>query len=635
MRSLTLRLFGAITAALLLATSLASLVPSVARAQATAGVDPTSGTPGTTFTFFVDGLPADEELEYWITGPGSPEPFERGRFRVELDANGRLNWPWTAPQGVWNGTWTWNVRGVFSNLTATVAFSIEGANGAVVNSGVDPQQGAAGTTFTFFTDGWPDGDVVDYWVLGPGNLQPFALGRIYGDPDEQGRTYWRWKAPPEIYGGTWTMNARGFYSEIQVQIPFQVDGPPPPPPPTSSVSPSSATPGQTLTFNANGFDGGEEIAWWINAPNTTQPVARNGIDELFANGEGAVVFTYTLPLDAMAGQWSAAVRGVESAKEQQIVFTVSGNAGGTPGTPSDTPPPASSGPSVTMSPLSAAAGTTFEFSASGFRRKDTLQYWATGPSGEVVSDNQQIIAETDGSAVWTWRSPATMAVGRWVLSVQAPRTDVKLTIPFEITSNTPGGPNAGVSPGSGAPGTTFSFFAAGLGQEEPVGWWLTSPNGATVQGNPDGRATLEGRYEWSWTAPADAQSGTWQAVLQGKRSGEQRTVSFVVTGDNAAPTPSGPRGTARPTSGAPGTVFEFSAEGLTPEQKLGFWAEAPDGTRYSGEYDLDATRDGTARWTWTAPADVQRGDWTMVLQGKTGRRVVTNETVRIPFTVTP
>jgi hypothetical protein len=623
-----MRVFLARLLSLLLAFAAVAtpLTATPIQAQATAGVDPTSGTVGTTFTFYADGLGATEEVDYWIIGPGSPEPFERGRLRVNLADGQRFSWPWTAPAGVWNGTWTWSVRGVQSEGAATVSFSISGASGAVVNSGVEPPNGVAGTEFVFYTDGWPEGDVVDYWVIAPGREGAFALGRIYGDPDENGFTRWRWKAPRDIWQGTWTMNARGFYSQVFVQIPFTLDGPPPPPPPTAGVTPQQARPGTTLSFSASGFSGGEEIAWWANAPGVLEPVARNGIDELFADAQGFVRFEWTVPANAASGQWSMVVRGVESGVQHQILFEVTG------GTDAPTP---SGGPQVTMTPQSGPPGTTFSFLASGFRRKETIQYWATGPDRQVVSDNQQIIASVDGEAEWQWTTPADIAPGQWVMSIQGPGSDVLITLPFEISGEArPADPGITVSPPSGAPGTTFSFSATGFNNQEKLGWWLTTPNGTVVAGDDDAQATVEGRYAWSWTAPADAQGGRWQAVVRGKTSGTERIVGFVLEGGGAAPT-GGPLGSVSPERGAPGTTFSFTASGLTPSQQMGFWVDGPDGQRYPGDRNLSVSREGSLSWNWAAPTDAAPGSYVMIAESKAGGRNTGTDSLRIEFLVLP
>lgn len=619
-----LRLGGALIALVALALSLATPAAPVAQAAGEAGGTPAAGTIGTVFSFYVDGLTATEEVDYWFVGPGSPQPFEQGIFLAEPDANGRTTRTWTAPGGVWNGTWTWNLRGRTSRVVATVPFELSGATGEVVNSGVDPAVGVPGDTFTFSTDGWPNGDIVDYWVLAPGQTEAYALGRIYGDRQEDGRTYWRWKAPKEIWGGVWTMNARGFYSEIQIQIPFTINGGPPPPPPTASVSAGEASPGQALQFRADGYTGGEEIAWWINAPSSNTPVDRSGIDEYFADAAGMVTFTWSVPLDAVSGQWSAVIRGVDSRVEQKVLFTVVGGASA----------PASSGPTVEMSPRVAAPGATLAFTATGFHRKDILNYWATGPDGVVVSDNQPITTLTDGSGVWSWTTPVDMPPGQWVVSVQGPKSNVRLELPLEITpSGTPPAPTSGVTPASGTFGTTFSFFAEGFGPEEPIGWWVTAPSGATTQGDPDQRATLDGHFAWSWKTPPDVAPGRWQAVVRGKRTGLERSIFFEVTNGTGPAAPTAPSGTVSPERGAPGTAFAFSAAGLTPRERIGFWAEGPDGSRYSGSYEPNANREGEASWSWTAPADAASGQWTMVLQSRTGGEVNGNTSLRIGFVI--
>jgi hypothetical protein len=609
-----------------------------------ARVQPATGSVGTTFTFqAAPGWLPNEELEYWVIGPGATAPFERGSFPNLPDAEGRTTWTWTAPEGIWSGTWTMNARGSESYAAVQVPFTLTVGEQPFHTYTVEPASGTIGTKFTFRFNGWPEGDVIDSWVLPPGRIEPFFLGRFYGDPDEAGFTEWSWEVPPDAWGGVWTMNARGDFSEAAVTIPFYIDGPPAPPPAAASAIPAVASPGTRMTFIANGYDPGEEIAYWIDAPGETYPIARNGIDELFADIDGVVSWEWTVPSDAPLGTWSTTARGVKTGFQHQILFEVVADApDAAPAPPPDdedaesptVPTEAGTPTEGSVQPLNAPAGTIFHFEASGFKRKEQIQYWLTDPEGETTSDNQGIFADEEGHAVIDWPSPPDALGGQWTMTMLGSRTRVEVQVQFVIDGPGSGPPPQQVSPPVGSPGTIFSFSTAGLFPREKVGWWITAPDGAIYQGGVDVKADAEGRFSWEWVAPAAAPAGNWMAVLQGKRSDIERMIPFELVRDDAPPAATLETGVT-PDSGPPGTVFTFTAIDLEPEESVSYWATAPDGTIYATppEDTLRVNEEGVVSWSWTAPEDAMPGRWTMVIQSNYTDDVVARTLVEIPFTI--
>lgn len=632
----SLRLLTVLLMPLLLVSGLVSRTVYAAVPPPTPGaaVEPASGTVGTTFTFSFDRWIPGEEVTYWVVGPGSPRAFEEGRFVNDPGGNGRTEWTWTVPPGTWSGIWTMNAEGLRSEVAVEIPFELVVENPRFV-SGVRPQQGPPGTVFEFYTDAWPEGDVVDTWVLPPGSEDPFFLGRIYGDPDPQGLTFWEWEAPPNVWGGTWTMNARGFWSERFVQIPFTIVGPPPPPPATAGVAPGEGYPGATLTFTATGFTGGEEVAYWVNAPGEERPVASGKVDEVFADSRGEATWQWTIPLDARPGSWSMVGLGRESGMEHQIGFVVLSGA---------PPPPDDGGPVAQVEPAAGPPGTVFTFTATGFdfEGNERIQYWATDPAGATFSDNQGIFADNNKQVVLSWASPADALTGRWKMRIQGADSLVVVEVYFDITGdyNPPPQPRK-VSPTSGPPGTTFSFVEDGFRPREQVGWWATSPTGEVYQGGVDVLADDIGRLQWQWTAPGTALPGMWMMIAQGKASAEPRIIQFEITpptspppGLPPAPTePPRPPHRVTPSSGPAGTTFTFEAEGLEPDERFGFWANAPDRTIYPGEREVHVDDNGRLVWTWTAPRDALPGDWMMVAESSTSGGTEGNTLIRIPFVI--
>ncbi len=72
-----------------------------------------------------------------------------------------------------------------------------------------------------------------------------------------------------------------------------------------------------------------------------------------------------------------------------------------------------------------------------------------------------------------------------------------------------------------------------------------------------------------------------------------------------------------PVEGQRGTRFVFSAGGFEAGERIDVWLNTPDGTpRDVAVQQLNgADANGYADWEWSAPLDIQPGDWQMVAQG--------------------
>lgn len=187
-----------------------------------------------------------------------------------------------------------------------------------------------------------------------------------------------------------------------------------------------------------------------------------------------------------------------------------------------------------------------------------------------------------------------------------------------------------VVPPVGAPGTTFAFYATGFAGNEPVVYWFNAPDGSIISNDGDYiiRANA-GRADWSWTAPDNAQPGTWTAVAAGLESDTQRVVAFEVSGAAAAlpapaatpnppPAPSGGavEQSVAPPAGPPGTTFAFYALGFNYREKVGYWFNAPDGRIYADDFDYVVhSWEDRADWRWQSPYDAQPGQWTAIAKG--------------------
>jgi hypothetical protein len=493
-------------------------------------------------------------------------------------------------------------------------------------AGVSPHVGTIGTTFTFFAEGWPEGDPVDYWVMAPGQREPFALGKIYGDPDDLERTTWKWEVPADAWEGTWTMNARGLYSELAFTIPFIIEGPPPPTGPTINAIPTAGIPGETLTFIASGFQAEEEVSYWVTAPSQNTPIY-SSTREITADGNGWVRWEWTIPATAQQGRWRMVVFGEESELQQHIDFDVLAPGTNEPAT-------------AHVEPLSGPAGTTFFFWASGFKAGELLEHWLTDPEGQTMSDEQPLYADEGGSVTLQWTSPPEALAGTWMMVIQGSRHRHTVEIAFTVEGPTQEvePPQQYVRPSSGPPGTTFTFVMAELPPRAIVGWWATSPDEEVFDGGVDVQANANGRLVWEWTAPENAIPGQWLMTVDAKEYDDiERTITFDVTASDTSPPPPPAPSYVTPERGPPGTTFTFETTELVPDENVGYWLTAPDKTVHpapdEGEVNLSADEQGRLTWTWTAPEDALTGQWVMVVQSTPVDDVTANSHITIPFTI--
>jgi len=185
-----------------------------------------------------------------------------------------------------------------------------------------------------------------------------------------------------------------------------------------NVQPSSGPAGTTFTFNLNGFDDGERVAYWLNTPNNT--ILAIGDKGASASG-GQVTANWTAHAGIPLGFWQFVAHGVTSGVEKVITFEVT--AGG------NMPAPQSS----SVVPAIGASGSTFTFTAGGFTADERIGYWLNPPTGAaVVVDDTKHHANSDGQFNLSWVAPSTATPGTWQLVAQGTQSGVLTTISFEI-----------------------------------------------------------------------------------------------------------------------------------------------------------------------------------------------------------
>ncbi len=511
----TLRLVrrpGSLLVGLILLSLLA--LPGAVRAAAT--VSPETVHPGERVNLSADGFNPGERIDFWVTGP---DGLSRPRFpAVPADANGAVAWSYDLPLDAPAGRWTAVARGVRSNLQMAVGFTVIGLATPVRQVTAEPAAAAPGTTFHFTVTALTPDERFGPWLRGPDGRD-----RDFGEPgsfvritvDAEGVLRWSWTAPADALAGDWLALARSDQSGALVQVPFRITGSGPTPP-ERRVEPVVGAPGTRFNVVVGGLIPGEEAGSWLNTPSGTQVDATS---YLKADAAGVVRWSWVAPVGAEAGRWQVVTRGLDSRIMVVLDLTVTGaNAAPTP-VPS---------PLAQVSPASGQPQSTFFFSVSGFSTKEReISYWFVDAEGKPIRTDEKIEVTSEGTASWRWKAPRLAAPGVWTMTARGTRSGLEVSLPFTILVPDP--PTSSVTPGAGPAGTRFSFRATGLNVIERMDTWVERPDGSITAGTFGVRADGDGVAVWTWLAPADAVSGTWIMVAEGRDTDLIFRIPFRIT----------------------------------------------------------------------------------------------------------
>lgn len=210
----------------------------------------------------------------------------------------------------------------------------------------------------------------------------------------------------------------------------------------------------------------------------------------------------------------------------------------------------------------------------------------------------------------------------------------------------------------GVPGTPFTFNATGFRGNEPIAYWINTPDGKVISTDPletpdqFGKTTkplvtesdADGNVIIYWTAPSNALVGSYSLVVQGLETSRQSVVSFKL---NPPGSQTVTQYGATPAAGPAGTPFVFDATGFRGSavidgESISYWINTPSGAIISTDpletadqrgnttKPLVARADttGLARIYWTAPVSLQPGNYTLLVHGDTSQHQVS-----IPFTI--
>lgn len=201
-----------------------------------------------------------------------------------------------------------------------------------------------------------------------------------------------------------------------------------PPSINGSVDPMIGPPGTTFRATVGGFQPGERVGVWWNAPDGT--IIRSVNEETRpVDGKGQLAGATWSSAGDMPGIWSLVVHGIGSGHEAVVYYEVTGATAGTPAF-DGIPDPVS----ATISPSIGPASTLFKTTFSGFSPNEPVGYWFNTPEGvaqEAV--NRGVNWVNDDGVLDNFTGSSGMEPGLWSCVVQGIQSGHQAIVYFVIT----------------------------------------------------------------------------------------------------------------------------------------------------------------------------------------------------------
>jgi hypothetical protein len=311
----------------------------------------------------------------------------------------------------------------------------------------------------------------------------------------------------------------------------------------AAVQPPTGVPGTTFAFFAFGFGRNADVVFWATAPDGS--IVGDPNYRTTSNTEGRADWEWVAPPDAMPGIWTMVAQQAEFDEDEEaelvpdrfrkINFEIVpieqiGDIppGGSPDAPETQP--------RNVEPKVGTPGSLFTFFTTGFKPGERVSYWFNSPDGTLYPPEERefvVLANDEGRADWEWVPPLDAATGIWQAVAFGQSSSTQRTIFFELVPlgqaiETPeAGPDRGAEPYVSSPDDTVAFFATGFARKERVSFWAHAPSGRLYKGN-EVIANENGRADWFWRSPENAQRGVWRMIAFGQKSEVTREIQFEI-----------------------------------------------------------------------------------------------------------
>lgn len=380
-----------------------------APAPVTSGVSaPTGFTPvgsGALVTFTGTGFTANESISLWETPPNGGAPANQPS--INADSSGAFSVGVTFP---FDGNWQITAQGVSSGKQVVGRYAVGTAGTTTAPGAAAPgfTPVASGASVTFSGNGFTANEAISLWETPPSGGIPTPLPGT--GADSNGAFTIAVTFPSD---GNWQITAHGVTSAREIIGRYAVGTTT-----GTTTAPSTGsftsgggfsnvppvTLGSPVTFSGTGFNGGEPIALWDTAPDSSVAM----LPGINADGTGGFTTTVTFP---SAGNWQITAHGRDSAHEVIGRYTITSDASTT--TTSTTPSSSFVSPTADI-PIKATAGTVITFSAVGFTPGENVAAWSTGPDAQTTSITSSPASSTGRATI----SFSFSTTGFWQVTLQ-------------------------------------------------------------------------------------------------------------------------------------------------------------------------------------------------------------------------
>ena len=466
---------------------------------------PTTGTLGvTSFTESYSGFTHSGTITENVTYPNGGLTV----YHVTADSNGNASVPFvlTSQSGNYSSyaiddatgihsntiTYTLTAGGPTINNVSPISYPPLNSNQTMTINGTNFQSGA---TLTFFP---PEGGTIASTASKLTFVSSSQISYQFNNANDV---------------GTWAVRVNNPNAQSSNTVNFTVTATSAAP--SIAVTPSS---GPQLTTNfvtsGGGFSPNGQIRQFLTFPGQSVP---QEISQITANSQGGFSYTYTTKCSDSIGIYSLYMIDVKTiAQSNSITETVTASG-------------SCSAPTISVSPQSAAQGTSFQITGSGFTHGGQVRRFTVFPNG-VTYELQGTTANSLGQISMTVPTDCGSATGSYTTymldvgsNAQSTRASDQVTANATCSSNT----SLAVDPGSGPLGTQFRFTGRGFKQSSTVTLTVTKPDG-TAGGAAQYNTDSSGNVSFIITSLSTDSAGQWVFLVR-DNAGNQASTAALYT----------------------------------------------------------------------------------------------------------
>ncbi|MFI8526211.1 choice-of-anchor G family protein [Promicromonospora sukumoe] len=474
--------------------------------EPTLTVDPTEVVPGDSTTVTGEGYTPDSTVTVQLTdADGNPvgEPVV-----VDTDENGDFTADLTVPEDAEPGDYTVvatdDTTGTSAEETLTVVAAPITPELTLAPTEVAPG-GSTAVSGTGFT---PDSTVTVQLTDADGDPvgEPVTV-----DTDENGAFSTLLAVPEDAEPGDYTVAATDDTTGTSVEAALAVSDEAPTVNPAVTVDPSEVEPGGTVTVSGAGY-----------TPDSTATVQLTDADgnpvgepvTVQTDENGALTTDLVVPEDAEPGDYTVVVTDVTSGEAAEAPLVVA---------PVD-PGEQCTDPTLTVDPSTVEPGGEVTVTGTGFPAGVDVTVTLTDAAGEPVGEPVVAVPDDTCGFTVTITVPEDTEPGIHVIVAEPSDGSEGAEVPVEVTGGDARTLTAWFEDESVAVGDSQTFFASGFEPGEMVTGVIRSRE-IVLTGTA---ADEDGTVSWTFTVPADFETGTHSGIATSAEAGDSAVATFVV-----------------------------------------------------------------------------------------------------------